>query len=336
MTKIAVVGLGYWGPNLLRAFSQLPGAQVIAICDASEKQLQKFAAMYPAAKATSNYAEILNNPDITAVVIAVPAPLHYQLVKEALSADKHVFVEKPLSLDLSEAEELVALAAKKKRILMVGHLLKYHPAVAKLKEYIDRKEIGEVFYMYSTRVNLGRIRVQENALWSLAVHDIAVILHLMNNVLPQEVAAQGGAYLTKEVEDVVFLNLYFPNKVLASVHASWLDPHKIRQLTVVGSKKMAVFNDMDGSEKIRLYDKGVDFLPSFQTYSEYLTIRDGDINIPKIQMKEPLQIECQHFLECIADNKTPLTDGADALRVLKVLTAAQESLKGKGRQVQVK
>ncbi len=335
MIKLAVVGLGYWGPNLLRAFNQLPDAQVVTICDASEKQLRKFAAIYPAAKNTANYADVLNDPEIAAVVIAVPAPLHYQLVKEALGAGKHVFVEKPLALNLPEAEELVTLSAKKQRILMVGHLLKYHPAVAKIKEYIDNKEIGDVFYMYSTRVNLGRIRVQENALWSLAVHDIAVILHLMNNVLPLEVAAQGGAYLTKEVEDVVFLNMYFPNKVLASVHASWLDPHKIRQLTVVGSKKMAVFNDMDGSEKIRLYDKGVDFLPSFQTYSEYLTIRDGDIHIPKIQMKEPLQIECGHFLQCIAANKTPLTDGVDALRVLKVLAAAQESLKNKGRQVEV-
>lgn len=336
MIKIAVIGLGYWGPNLLRSFNQLSEAQVVAICDAEEKQLKKFSQLYPQAKTTTKYAEILSNNEIEAVIIAVPAPLHYQLCKEALLAGKHVFVEKPLALKLDEAEELVALAAKQKKILMVGHLLKYHPAVAKLKEYIDHKDIGEVFYMYSTRVNLGRVRVQENALWSLAVHDIAVILYLMNNILPKEVTAQGGAYLTREVEDVVFVNLFFPNKVLATVHASWLDPHKIRQLTIVGSKKMAVFNDMDGSEKIRLYDKGVDFLPSFQTYSEYLTIRDGDINIPKIQMKEPLQIECNHFLECIANNKTPLTDGVDALRVLKVLSAAQESLKDKGRPVEVK
>jgi predicted dehydrogenase len=336
MIKVAVVGLGYWGPNLLRSFNQLPDASVVAICDAEEKQLKKFAPLYPQAKITTQYNDILNNLEIEAIVLSVPAPLHYQLGKQALLADKHVFVEKPLALNLSEAEELVALAAKKQKVLMVGHLLKYHPAVTKLREYIDNKDIGDVLYMYATRVNLGKIRFQENALWSLAVHDIAIILYLLGNTLPQEVSAQGASYLTDKVEDVVFVNLLFPHKVLATVHASWLDPHKIRQLTIVGSKKMAVFNDMEGPEKIRLYDKGVDHTPMFQTYSEYLTIRDGDIHIPTIEMKEPLQIECNHFLKCIIDKKTPLSDGADGVRVLKVLEAAQESMRHQGRQVEIK
>lgn len=336
MIKVAVVGLGYWGPNLLRSFNQLPDAQVVAICDAEEKQLKKFAPLYPQAKTTTKYEEILNDREIEAVIIAVPAPLHYQLGRQALLADKHVFVEKPLALNLSEAEELTALAAKKQKILMVGHLMKYHPAVTKLKEYIDNKEMGDVLYMYATRVNLGKIRFQENALWSLAVHDIAIILYLLGNILPQEVSAQGASYLTDNVEDVVFVNLCFPNKVLATVHASWLDPHKIRQLTIVGSKKMAVFNDMEGPEKIRLYDKGVDHAPMFQTYSEYLTIRDGDIHIPTLQMKEPLQIECNHFLNCITNKKVPMSDGQDGIRVLKVLEAAQESMRNKGRQISIK
>ncbi|MDD5491842.1 MAG: Gfo/Idh/MocA family oxidoreductase [bacterium] len=336
MVKVAVVGLGYWGPNLLRSFNQLPDANVVAICDAEEKQLKKFASLYPQVRTTTRYEEILNDPQIEAVILSVPAPLHYQLGRQALLADKNVFIEKPLALNLSEAEELVVLAAKKQKVLMVGHLMKYHPAVTKLKEYIDNKDIGEVLYMYATRVNLGKIRFQENALWSLAVHDIAIILYLLGNTLPQEVSAQGASYLTDKVEDVVFVNLLFPHKVLATVHASWLDPHKIRQLTIVGSKKMAVFNDMEGPEKIRLYDKGVDHAPMFQTYSEYLTIRDGDIHIPTIQMKEPLQIECNHFLKCIIDKKVPLSDGADGVRVLKVLEAAQESMRHHGKQITVK
>jgi predicted dehydrogenase len=336
MIKVAVVGLGYWGPNLLRSFNQLPEASVVAICDAEEKQLKKFAPLYPQAKITTKYDEILNNPEIEAIVLSVPAPLHYQLAKQALLADKHVFVEKPLALHLSEAEELVALAAKKQKTLMVGHLMKYHPAVTKLKEFIDNKDIGDVLYMYATRVNLGKIRFQENALWSLAVHDIAIILYLLGNTLPQEVSAQGASYLTDNVEDVVFVNLLFAHKVLATVHASWLDPHKIRQLTIVGSKKMAVFNDMESTEKLRLYDKGVDHAPTFQTYSEYLTIRDGDIHIPTIQMKEPLQIECHHFLRCITDKKSPLSDGTDGVRVLKVLEAAQESMRNQGKQIKLK
>lgn len=336
MIKVAVVGLGYWGPNLLRSFNQLPDAAVVAVCDANEKQLKKFAPLYPQAKITAKYEEILRDHEIDAIILAVPAPQHYLLGQQALQAGKHVFIEKPLALDLKEAEELVALAAQKQKVLMVGHLMKYHPAVTKIKEYIDHKEIGDVLYMYATRVNLGKIRYQENALWSLAVHDIAIILYLLGDSLPREVSAQGASYLTDNVEDVVFVNLLFPNKVLATIHASWLDPHKIRQLTIVGSKKMAVFNDMEGPEKIRLYDKGVDHSSTFQTYSEYLTIRDGDIHIPTLQMKEPLQLECNHFLKCIIEKKTPLSDGADGIRVLKVLEAAQESMRHQGKQITLK
>lgn len=335
MVNTAVVGLGYWGPNLLRTFNQLPNSKVIAMCDADENQLKKYAALYPQVRVTPKYTDILQNPDIEAVVLAVPAPLHYELTKAALMAGKHVFVEKPLSLKLSEAEELVALASDRHKTLMVGHLMKYHPAIAKLKEYVEKKDIGDVYYMYATRVNLGKIRFQENALWSLAVHDIAIILYLLGDILPNEVSAHGVPYLTNDVEDVVFVNLFFANKVLATIHASWLDPHKTRQMTIVGSKKMVVFNDMEGPEKIRLYDKGVDYLPSYQTYGEYLTVREGDIYIPNIKMREPLQIECSHFLDCVMNNKTPLSDGKDGLRVLKVIEAAQESLRNKGKQVSV-
>jgi predicted dehydrogenase len=249
-----------------------------------------------------------------------------------LEAGKDVYVEKPLTLEVAHAEELVRLARKHDRILMVGHLLLYHPAVRYLKGMVERGEMGDVYYIYSQRVNLGKVRRDENALWSFAPHDLSVILHLLD-MEPLDVVARGSAFIQGTVEDVVFVDLRFPGGKLAHLHVSWLDPHKIRKFTVVGSQKMVVFDDMDASEKIRIYDKGVDRAGQVVSYGDALTVRSGDILIPKISLQEPLRLECQHFVECVRERKRPLTDGEDGLRVVKVLAAAQASLEAGGAPV---
>ncbi len=326
MITIAQVGAGAWGQNHIRTFSSLKDCYLKICCDKRKETLEKIKAIYSQKlKLTENFEDILKDKEIEAVIIASPASTHAELAIKALSSGKHVFVEKPLALNLRDGDKMVEAARKHKRILMVGHLLSYHPAVLKLKSYINSGELGEILYLYSVRVNLGRIREEENALWSLTSHDISVGLFLLED-MPEEVTAKGESYLRKNIEDVVFVTLKFKNNILAQIHASWLDPHKMRKFTVVGSKKMAVFDDMQTSEKIRLYDKGVDRKVDYQTYAEYLALRNGDINIPRIDMKEPLQIECQHFLDCIKNNVQPLSDGDKGIETLKVLEAAQLSL----------
>jgi predicted dehydrogenase len=241
-------------------------------------------------------------------------------------------VEKPLALSVQEGEELIQLAQERKRILMVGHLLLYHPAILKLKEYVEKGEIGDLYYLYSTRVNLGKVRREENALWSFAPHDLSVALSFFGT-LPSRVSATGESYLREGIFDVVFVSLHFPKKKMAHIHVSWLDPHKIRKITLVGSKKMVVFDDMESTEKIRLYDKGVDYQPAFASFSESLTLRVGDVHIPRVNAKEPLKEECKHFIECVIERKNPLTDGENGLQVLRVLDAAQKSLEQGGKPI---
>jgi predicted dehydrogenase len=243
-----------------------------------------------------------------------------------------VLVEKPLALTVAEAEDLVRLAGTQGRVLLVGHLLRYHRGVTKLKEYIDEGYLGRVLYIYSTRVNLGRIRKEENALWSFAAHDISVVNYLLGK---DYVTASGQAYVRPGIHDVVFTTLHFPDNVMAHLHVSWLDPHKIRKFTVVGDAKMAVLDDMQATEKLRIYDKGVDFTPAYGDYAESLSLRVGDIYIPKIDMVEPLKVECQHFLDCITKGDEPLTDGECGLRVLRVLEAADRSLLEQSRAVRI-
>lgn len=336
MITLAQVGAGAWGQNHIRIFSSLKDCYLKVCCDRRKEVLEKIETVYNRKlKLTTNFEDILQDEDIEAVVIATPAPTHASLAIEALSAGKHVFVEKPLALSLEDGKRIQEAARKNKRILMVGHLLLYHPAVLKLKSYIQNGELGKILYFYSTRVNLGRVREEENALWSLTSHDISVALFLLEDT-PEEVTAKGESYLRKGIEDVVFATLKFKNNVLAQIHASWLDPHKMRKFTIVGSKKMVVFDDMQASEKIRLYNKGVDRKIDYRTYAEYLALREGDINIPRIDMKEPLQIECQHFLDCIKENHQPVSDGEDGLKTLKVLEAAQESLNKGGLPVSIR
>jgi predicted dehydrogenase len=268
---------------------------------------------------------MLEKKDIDAIVVVTPAVLHYKQVRDALEAGKHVFVEKPMSLSVREAAELEDLARTRKLTLMVGHLLIYHPAVNKLKSLISDGELGEVYYLYAQRVNLGKVREDENALWSFAPHDISVVLYLIGEE-PEVVTATGECYLQKGIEDVVFLTMKFPGRQMAQIQLSWLDPHKERKLTVVGSKKMAVFDDVQASEKIRIYDKGVDKPPEYGSYGEYLTLRDGDILIPRIKMQEPLRLECEHFIECVRTGKRPVTDAKSGVGVVRILEAAQQSL----------
>jgi predicted dehydrogenase len=332
VVRVACVGLGYWGPNVLRCFAQLAGCKVSVCCDLDEPQLAVVHRAYPGIDLTEKYAEPLARPDVDAVVITTPAATHYAMARAALEAGKHVFVEKPLATNVHEGEELVKLAERLGRILFVGHLLVYHPAVTWLREYLGRGELGDVLYMYASRVNLGQVRVEENALWSLGPHDISMILHLLGQD-PIEVQATGQSYVREGVEDVVFVTLRFPGRILAHVHVSWLDPHKVRKLTVVGSKKMAVFDDMEAAEKIRLYDKGVDVAEDGSTLRDSLAVRSGDIRIPRISAEEPLAIECRHFLECVRTGRRPLTDGWNGLRVLRVLHAADVSLQAGGRAI---
>jgi predicted dehydrogenase len=252
----------------------------------------------------------------------------------ALEAGKDVYVEKPFTLEIAHAVELIALAEANKRVLMVGHLLEYHPVVTRLREMIGREELGRLYYIYSQRVNLGTVRTDENALWNFAPHDISVIMFLLG-ATPTDVTARGQCYLQKGVEDVVFLTMNFGDEAMAHVHVSWLDPHKIRKLTLVGDRKMAVFDDLEANEKLRIYDKGAKVNQDYNTYAEYVGLRFGDITMPYIKVGEPLQIECRHFIDCVRSRKQPVSDGQDGLRVVKVLDAAQRSLKLNGEPVRL-
>jgi predicted dehydrogenase len=329
---IAVVGTGDWGANLVRNFAALPGAKLVALCDTDAGRLTRTAARYAGVRTMARVEEVAAAPDVRGVVVSASAIQHHPIARVLLEAGKDVYVEKPLTLQVDHAEELVRLARERDRILMVGHLLVHHPGIRHLKEMVQKGELGDLLYVYSQRVNLGKVRRDENALWSFAPHDLSVILHLLE-AEPIDVAARGSAFLQGTVEDVVFLHLRFPGGRMAHVHVSWLDPHKLRKITVVGSRKMVVFDDMEASEKIRVYDKGIDRAGQIVSYGDALSVRSGDILIPKISLQEPLKIECQHFVDCVREHRTPLTDGADGLRVVRVLAAAQQSLAAGGTPI---
>lgn len=334
MINIAVVGAGDWGKNHVRTFFNLTESYLSYICDCSEGIRSEMEKTYPKVRVTGNYDEILNDSAVDAVVIATSSISHFALVKSALEAGKHVFVEKPLTLKVEDAEELVRLANERNRRLMVGHLLLYHPAVTKLKELINKGEVGDIYYVYCQRLNLGKIRKDENVLWSFAPHDISVALYLIGDT-PIEVSATGENYLQNGIDDVVFLNIRFKNRKMTNIHLSWLDPHKIRKITVVGSRKMVVFDDMDVTEKLKIFDKGVNINTEYKNYEDFLTLRFGDILIPRINLSEPLKLECNQFLKCIEDGKEPISNGASGLQVVKILEAAQKSLEKGGMPIKV-
>jgi len=338
MTKktvsVGVVGVGGWGKNLARNYSQIPDASLKYLCDLDEQKLSAFQAQFQVGNVTTEYERLLTDPGLDAVVIATTGPTHFELCRRALLAGKDVYVEKPFVLSVAEAEELVALADKEKRILMVGHLLEYHPVVQKLKQMVDSGELGEIRYIYSQRLNLGTVRVDENALWNFAPHDISVILYLLG-LTPSDASARGQSYLRPGVEDVVFLTLNFGDRAMGHIHVSWLDPHKTRRITIVGSKRMAVFDDLEPNEKLKVYDKGVEVSTDYDTFAEYVGLRFGDITVPYIRVGEPLRLECQHFLDCVRERRTPLSDGQDGLRVVQVLEAAGHSLAKNGAPVRI-
>ncbi|MDZ7290118.1 MAG: Gfo/Idh/MocA family oxidoreductase [candidate division KSB1 bacterium] len=329
MPDLAIVGTGSWGKNLVRNFYELRRQNTIYACDLEAAKLERLRNTYPLLRTTPNYQEILANDNLKAVVIATNAVSHYQLAKQALEAGKDVFVEKPLALSYRQALEVVELAERQQRILMVGHLMLYHPVTQQLRELIKNGELGEIYYIYSQRVNLGQVRRDENALWSFGPHDLSLLFHLLEQE-PMDISARGQTYLQEGIEDVVFVSLNFPNRVSAHIHLSWLDPHKLRKVTVVGSKKMAVFDDMATTEKLRIYNNSAEKKIDYDTYGDYITLRFGEIMIPYVTMTEPLKLECQHFLECIEQRKPPRTNGRDGLRVIKALEAANYSLKHNG------
>ncbi len=328
MTGIAVVGAGAWGKNHIRVFSEIPNVRLKYICDLDASKLSSLHNSYPQSKMVQELNPILQDPEIKGVVISASAVSHHDLARRILMADKDVLVEKPMALTVEEAQGMLKVAETRKRVLMVGHLLIYHPVVDRLKEMMGSGELGNIHYIYTQRVNLGVIRQDENALLSFAPHDLSVILHLIEEE-PIVVSAYGESYIQKGIEDVVFVNLRFRDGRMANIHLSWLDPHKLRKITIVGSKKMVVFDDMETSEKLRIYDKGVKNL-SYETYGEYLSLRFGDVTIPNIKMTEPLRTEAEHFIRCIETRGEPKTGGRDGLKVVKILAAAQQSLKGKG------
>ena len=334
MVKVAVVGVGYWGPNFVRIMDELPGSRLVGVCDADTGKFERLAGLYPHVDFTDNLDTLLDGNRVDAVVVATGSDSHYEVAKKCLQAGKHALVEKPLALSSSDASELVKIAEDGSRILLVGHLLRYHNGVVKLREYIDEGYLGKVLYVYTTRVNLGKIRKEESALWSFATHDISLVNFLLGGE-PEYVTASGQSYVRNGIQDVVFVTLHYAGKVMAHLHVSWLDPHKIRKTTVVGDKKMAVLDDMQATEKLRIYDKGVDYVPSYGDYGESLSIRVGDIFIPKIDMAEPLKVECQHFLDCITKGEEPLTGGEHGLQVLRVLEAAERSLREGSKAIRV-
>jgi predicted dehydrogenase len=325
---IAVVGLGYWGPNLARNVAAVPGAQLRWLCEADPDRLAAAGAAHPGARLTSSLDDVLADDAVDAVAIATPVPTHAALATTVLEAGRHCFVEKPLAQSVADAERAVAAARAAGRVLMVDHLLEYHPGIVRLKALVDDGELGEVRYLYGNRLNLGVLRADENALWSLGAHDVSVVLALAGEE-PSELAARGECYMQPGIEDVVFALLRFPSGVTAHLHLSWLDPHKERRFTVVGSRRMATFDDMELDRKLTLYDKGFD--ESAQGYGEYIT-RSGDTWSPRIANAEPLRLAVEHFVACAREGATPRSDGESGLRVVRVLEALQRELDASRRR----
>lgn len=335
MFKVGVIGCGYWGPNLIRNFTNLKTCKVIACSDLAEDRLNHMKQLYPTLNTTTNFREIVSDPGIDAVVIATPVSSHYPIAREALEAGKHVFIEKPLAQSVDEGKKLLALARQKQRVIMVGHTFVFTAAVNKIKDLIWKGDIGEVYYISTSRVNLGIFQDDINVVWDLAPHDISILNYILN-ARPVSVSAIGQSYIRPGIEDVAFLLLRYPRSTIANIHVSWLNPNKIRSTTVVGSKKMLVYDDVSSLEKIRIYDKGVTVTPHYDTFGEFqLSYRYGDISIPRLDDSEPLKIECQHFVDCVEKGATPRSGGTHGFEVLLALDAADRSMREHGKEVMI-
>jgi predicted dehydrogenase len=331
VTRVGVVGLGYWGPNLARNFDRLADVELAWLCDESPEALERYGRAFPSARTTVALEDLLEDASLDAVALATPVGTHAELARLVLESGKHCFVEKPLARSVEDAEQVVEAAEAAGRVLMVGHLLEYHPGVERLGELIESGQLGDVRYVYSNRLNLGQLRRDENALWSLGAHDVSVILRLAAEE-PYECRAVGESYVNEGVEDVVFCYLRFPSGLAAHMHLSWLDPHKERRFTVVGSKRMATFDDMELERKLTVYDKGFD--EDYSSYGEYIA-RSGDIFSPRVPNEEPLRIECRHFLDCVLSGSEPRSGSQAGLRVVRVLEALQRSLRESSRAARV-
>ncbi|OGW69832.1 MAG: hypothetical protein A2036_01315 [Omnitrophica bacterium GWA2_50_21] len=331
--RLGLIGFGYWGPNLFRNFSNLHGVQILRIADQNEIQLKALRHSYPNVDLSADYRKLLADDNIDAIVLATPVSTHFVMAKQALSAGKHVFVEKPLATSSRHCQALIRIAKKSNKILMVGHTFEYHPAVRKIGELIKSGSFGKLRYIDAVRVNLGRYQSDgKNVLWDLAPHDLSIILHWTGK-MPTEVSARGKGFVKSSVEDVVFITLEFPDGALAHIHLSWLAPAKLRKMTIVGSKKMILYDDLENFEKIKIADRSAHLDPGSQRAR--VNYRLGDIVSPYVEYKEPLALECAHFVECIRDCRQPLTDAANGLRVVKIIEAASLSLKQNGRTVHI-
>ncbi len=332
---IAVCGAGNWGSNIVRNFQSLGGLSLV--CDTDKETLAEVGQEYPNIKTTSDYEQVLADPEIDGVAIVTPPAKHYEMAKKSLEAGKHTYVEKPLAFSSENGEELCRLSDTKNLTLMVGHILLYHPVIKKLQNLIADGELGELNYSYTTRVNLGTIRQDANVVWNLAVHDVAVMQEIFEGE-PTKVSATGRSFIQPEVEDVAFVTVHYDSGQLANYHASWLDPHKVRKLTFVGDEKMAVFDDVEVNDKLAIHDKTAnvneeDPEEEVSDFAQYVTTHRGDTVLPSIPRGEPLKLECKHFIDCIEEDKTPITDGQHGLKVIQVLEAATRSLERDGKQV---
>jgi predicted dehydrogenase len=326
---VGVIGCGYWGPQLIRNFQSIPGSDLRMVSDLSQARLDHVRGLYPAVTVTPDFTELLDS-SVEAVAIATPVKTHFEMARQALLHDKHVMVEKPLTTDSAQAKELIAIAEERRRVLMVGHTFEYNPAVQYLKEYIESGKLGQVYYVNCTRVNLGIFQKDINVLWDLAPHDVSILLYVLG-LKPDGVSARGSAYVQPNIEDVAYVTLNFPSGVMADVRVSWLDPCKIRRITVVGSQKMIVYDDVEPTEKIKIYDKGVDKPPYSDTMEEFrLSYRYGDITTPAIPGTEPLAIECAHFLDCVRRGAVPRSNGHVGHAVVRILESAERSLRSGG------
>jgi predicted dehydrogenase len=329
--KIGVIGCGYWGPNLIRNFVELPGSDVVAVADLDQERLSSICERFPQVQVTTREYRELFNLGLDGVVIATPPHTHYRIARDCLAQGLNILVEKPITLNSDDAYKLKQFADEQNLVLMVGHTFEYNPAVRVLKELIDSGDLGEIHYVDAVRVSLGLYQMKANVLWDLAPHDVSILRYILGTD-PVSVSAHGACFIHEGISDVVYATMKFPGRIMAHMRLSWLDPRKTRQITVVGSKKMVIYDDVKNLEKIKIYDKGVKAIRRTHTFGEFnFAYHYGNVVIPHIQLQEPLRVQCQHFLDCIAEGKQPLTDGYSGIRVVHVLEAAQRSLSDSGR-----
>jgi predicted dehydrogenase len=339
MIRVAVIGAGQWGPNLIRNFHNKQTSEVVWIIDRDAARLDEVHARFPDAQTAGDPEQALRDPSVDAVVVATPTSTHYAIAKEALERGKHVLVEKPLTTQVKQGLGLLELAARQRLILMVGHVFVYNPAIRKVKEYLDAGHLGKLYYVSMVRTNLGPIRLDVNAAWDLAAHDLSIVNYLLD-AEPLSVSAIGGTWINQGIEDAVFATLRYPQGVLVNLHASWLNPRKARDITVVGERRMLTFDDMNLNEPLRIYDKQVTDACTQPTYVDSFasfraSVRKGDITVPKVPLGEPLATQCAHFLECIVSGKQPFTGAPEGIAVVRALEAMQRSIRARGREEQV-